>query len=210
MAASFHLPDITGRTAFSCAARWLKRQISCRNKRYTSRPCTGDVQTRHQYWNLYVTTCMLWSYRVMESSGCKHGGKRYLLLWQKGQNSSKISMDQLIKVDEKTSMSNIIHVSYLCIRQRKPWTPPPQGSTQIRRRNDVESWGVYFQGLVNLDLINFLTMWIFTLCESRPGESWTNVVYIASENVLNTKIDCSKNVLLIVVLVEYKLKWMCC
>ena len=64
--------------------------------------------------------------------------------------------------------------SYLCIRQRKPWTPPPQGSTQIRRRDDVESWGVYFQGLVNLDLINFLTMWIFTLCEFRPGESWTN------------------------------------
>ena len=98
----------------------------------------------------------------------------------------------------------------LCIRQRKPWTPPPQGSTQIRRRDDVESWGVYFQGLVNLDLINFLTMWIFTLCDNRPGESWTNAVYISSENVLNTKIDCSKNVLLIVVLVEYKLKWMCC
>ena len=87
---------------------------------------------------------------------------------------------------------------------------PPQGSTQIRRRDDVESWGVYFQGLVNLDLINFLTMWIFTLCELRPGESWTNAVYISSENVLNTKIDCSKNVLLIVVLEEYKLKWMCC
>ena len=100
--------------------------------------------------------------------------------------------------------------SDLCIRQRKPWTPPPQGSTQIRRRDDVESWGVYFQGLVNLDLINFLTMWIFTLCEFRPGESWTNAVYISSENVLNTKIDCSKNVLLIVVLVEYKPKWMCC
>ena len=98
----------------------------------------------------------------------------------------------------------------LCIRQRKPWTPPPQGSTQIRRRDDVESWGVYFQGLVNLDLINFLTMWIFTLCKFGPGESWTNAVYISSENVLNTKIDCSKNVLLIVVLVGYKLKWMCC
>ena len=72
------------------------------------------------------------------------------------------------------------------------------------------SWGVYFQGLVNLDLINFLTMWIFTLCKFRPCESWTNAVYISSENVLNTKIDCSKNVLLIVVLEEYKLKWMCC
>ena len=80
-----------------------------------------------------------------------------------------------------------------------------------QHRFDVESWGVYFQGLVNLDLINFLTMWIFTLCEFRPGESWTNAVYISSENVLNTKIDCSKNVLLIiVVLVEYQLKWMCC
>ena len=100
--------------------------------------------------------------------------------------------------------------SILCIRQRKPWTPPPQGSTQIWRRGDVESWGVYFQGLGNLDLINFLTMWIFTLCEFRPGESWMNAIYISSENVLNIKIDCSKNVLLIVVLVEYKLKWMCC
>ena len=80
----------------------------------------------------------------------------------------------------------------------------------VRRRDEVESWGIYFEGLVNLDLINFLTMWIFTLCEFRPGESWTNAVYISSENVLNTKVDCSKNVLLIVVLVEYKLKWMCC
>ena len=79
-----------------------------------------------------------------------------------------------------------------------------------RRRFDVESWGVYFQGLVNPDLINFLTMWIFTLCEFRPCGSWTNAVYISSENVLNTKIYCSKNVLSIVVLVEYKLKWMCC
>ena len=43
-----------------------------------------------------------------------------------------------------------------------------------------------------------------------PGESLTNAVYISSENVLNTKIDCSKNVLLIVVLVKYKLKLMCC
>ena len=73
---------------------------------------------------------------------------------------------------------------------------------QIRRRDGVESWGLYFQGLVNLDLINFLTMWIFTLCEFRQSESWTNAVYISSEMVLNTKIDCSKNVLLIVVLVE--------
>ena len=114
--------------------------------------------------------------------------------------------------DDKFRLDYIPHTpaQYLCIRQRKPWTPPPQGSTQIRRRDDVESWGVYFQGLVNLDLINFLTMWIFTLCKFRPGESWPNAVYISSENVLNTKIDCSKNVLLIVVLVEYKLKWMCC
>ena len=31
----------------------------------------------------------------------------------KMQNSSMISMDRLIKVDEKTSVSNIIHVSYI-------------------------------------------------------------------------------------------------
>ena len=91
--------------------------------------------------------------------------------------------------------------SPLCIRQRKPWTPPPQGSTQMGHDKlffqvrpgtwqTFPSWiwcSVYFQGLVNLDLINFLTVWIFTLCEFRPGESWTNVVYISSENVLNTK-----------------------
>ena len=47
-------------------------------------------------------------------------------------------------------------------------------------------------------------MWILALLIR------TNAVDISSENVLNTKIDCSKNVLLIVVLVEYKLKWMCC
>ena len=84
---------------FSCAARCLKRQISCHNKHYIqllqSRPCTGEVQTRHEFWNLYVT--MLWSYHVVESSGCKHGRKRCSLLWQKWQNSSKISMDQLIR-----------------------------------------------------------------------------------------------------------------
>ena len=46
---------------YSCAARCCKRQISCRNKRYIqlsqSRPRTGEVQTRHEYWNLYVTSC---------------------------------------------------------------------------------------------------------------------------------------------------------
>ena len=96
--------------SFSCVARCLKRQISCHNKRYIqlsqSRPCTC-----HKYWNLYVT--MLWSYHVVESSGCKYGGKQCSLLWQKCQNSSKISMDRLIKRDKKMSVSNIIHVSYI-------------------------------------------------------------------------------------------------
>ena len=71
--------------SFSCADRCLKRQISCHNKRYIQLsqlpPCTDKVQTRNEYWNLYVT--MLWSYHVVESSGCKHGGKRCSLLWQK-------------------------------------------------------------------------------------------------------------------------------
>ena len=45
--------------SFSCAARCGKHQISCHNKRYIqSRPRTGEVQTRHEYWHLYVT--MLW------------------------------------------------------------------------------------------------------------------------------------------------------
>ena len=46
----------------------------------------------------------------MESSGCKHAKT---LLRQKRPNSSKISMDRLIKVDEKPSVSNLIHVSYI-------------------------------------------------------------------------------------------------
>ena len=48
----------------------------------------------------------------VESSGYKHGGK-WSLLWQNRQNSSEISMDRLIKLDEKTLVSNIIHVSYI-------------------------------------------------------------------------------------------------
>ena len=88
--------------SFSCTARWLKRQISCHNKRYIqlsqSRPCTGEVQTRHEYWNLYIT--MMWSYHVVESSWCKHGRKWCSLLRQKHQNFSKISMDRLIKRDK--------------------------------------------------------------------------------------------------------------
>ena len=41
---------------------------------------------------------MLWSYHVVESSRCKHGRKRCLLLWQKRQNSTtiKISMDRFL------------------------------------------------------------------------------------------------------------------
>ena len=104
--------------SFWCAARCLKScQISCHNKRYIqlsqSRPCTGKVQTRHEYIeNLYIT--MLWSFHVVESSGCKHdGGKRYSLLWQKRWNSHKILMNRLIKGDEKASVSNLICVSYI-------------------------------------------------------------------------------------------------
>ena len=58
---------------------------------------------------------------------CKHGGKWCLLLWQKRQNSSKILMDQLIKVDEKTSvnyMNHIIHRSFLydsCQEHIRSW-----------------------------------------------------------------------------------------
>ena len=40
----------------SFTARCCKRQISCHNKRYIqSRPCTGEVQTRHKYWHLTCT-----------------------------------------------------------------------------------------------------------------------------------------------------------
>ena len=95
--------------SFSCAARWLKRQISCHNKRYVqlsqSRPCTGEVLTNIETCTLLCCdhTTLYW-----ESSGCKYGGKRCSLLWQKRQNSSKILMDRVIKVYEKTSVSNII------------------------------------------------------------------------------------------------------
>ena len=64
--------DMTGRTALAVRP-CFKRQISCHNKCYIhlsqSRPCTGKVQTRHEYWNLYVTVSMLWSYHAVESSG---------------------------------------------------------------------------------------------------------------------------------------------
>ena len=52
--------------SFSCLARCCKRQISCHNKRYIqSRPRTGEVQTRHEYWNCTLLCCdylysMLW------------------------------------------------------------------------------------------------------------------------------------------------------
>ena len=47
-------------------------------------------------------------------------------------------------------------------RQWAHWTPPPQGSSKIRRRLDVESWGIKISGLVNLNLFHFWTWWIFT------------------------------------------------
>ena len=57
--------------SFSCGGRCLKHQISCHNKckiqLSQSPPCTGEVQTRHEYWNLYVT--MLWSYHVVDTRG---------------------------------------------------------------------------------------------------------------------------------------------
>ena len=44
----------------------LKCQISCHNKHYIqlsqSRPCTGEVQTRHEYWNTNSTCTQLWHY----------------------------------------------------------------------------------------------------------------------------------------------------
>ena len=59
------------------------------------------------YFAVIISRCRkLWN-------GCKHGGKRCSLLWQKRQNSSKISMARLIKVYKKTSVSNIIYVSYI-------------------------------------------------------------------------------------------------
>ena len=53
---AFTCPIYSWPHSFSCAARCGKRQISCHNKRYIqSRPRTGEVQTRHEYWHLSVT-----------------------------------------------------------------------------------------------------------------------------------------------------------
>ena len=80
------------------------------NKRYIGLqlsqlwPCTGEVQTLHKYWNMYVN--MLWSYHVVESS--------HAIMVENGARcSDKNVKNRLIKVDEKTSVSNIIHVSYI-------------------------------------------------------------------------------------------------
>ena len=105
----WNLPDITE----SCAARCLKRQISCHKNRYICHNCT----LYRQRSNTLRILKLVRYYAVIKSRcgklPCKHGGKRCLLLWQKRHNSSKISMDHLIKVDEKTSVSNIIHASYI-------------------------------------------------------------------------------------------------
>ena len=71
----------------------------------------------------------------------------------------------------------------LCKRQRKTLTHPPQGSSRIRRRLDVDSWGVYLSGFVNLDPFHFLKWWILTLSYLGPDESWTNAVFIGVKRV---------------------------
>ena len=63
-----------------------------------------------------IETCtlsMLWSYHIVESSGCKHGGKQCSLLWQKRQNSSKISMDRLIKEDKKVGNCHFVQTHFV-------------------------------------------------------------------------------------------------
>ena len=57
----------------------------------------------------------------------------------------------------------------LCSRQWAPWTPLPQGSSKIRRRLDVESWGMKILGFVNLNLF------IFGHGESSPNNFWSMV-----------------------------------
>ena len=48
-------------SGLSCTARWLKRQISLHNKRYIQlsqlRPCTGEVQTCHEYETCLLLCC---------------------------------------------------------------------------------------------------------------------------------------------------------
>ena len=48
------------------------------------------------------------SHANMVENGARCSGKNVKIL-----NSSKLSMDRLIKVDEKMSVCNIIHVSYI-------------------------------------------------------------------------------------------------
>ena len=100
--------------SFSCAAR-------CQNTKY--HVITNATYSCHNrdpvpamfkhVTNIETCTLLCCDHITLESSGCKHGGKQCSLLWQKHQNSSEISVDRLIKVDEKMSVSNIIHVSYI-------------------------------------------------------------------------------------------------
>ena len=55
-----------------------------------------------------------------------------------------------------------IRTCALCSRQWPSWTHPLQGSSKIRRRLDVESWGAKISGMVNIHLIYFWTWWILT------------------------------------------------
>ena len=105
--------------SFSCVARCLKRQISChcQNKCYVQLSQSHPIPAK--FTNIETCTLLCYDHITLWKALMQTWWKTVLTALKKHQNSSKISMDRLIKVDEKTSVSNIIHVSYLSeIRQK--------------------------------------------------------------------------------------------
>ena len=112
-----HLPfliplhDITGRTA-SCVAICLKYHVIITNATQSCHNCTLYRQSSNTSQILKLVryyAVIISRYGILP---CKLGGKWCSLLWQIRQNSSKISMDRLIKVDDKMLIHKI-HVSYI-------------------------------------------------------------------------------------------------
>ena len=106
------LPDITDRTALTVWSDVLNANYhvitnatcSCHNRTLCWRSSNmSRILKLVRYYAVIISRCG-------NLSGCKHCGKRCSLPWQKNQNSSKILMYRLMKVDEKTSLNNIIHV----------------------------------------------------------------------------------------------------
>ena len=115
---SLDLPDITGRTASAVRPDVLNAKYhvitnatySCHNHDAVSVKFkhVTNIETCTLLYAVIISRC-----RNMDANMVENGGHCFDQNGEKRQNSRKISMDRLIKVYEKTSVSNIIHVSYI-------------------------------------------------------------------------------------------------